>query len=106
MAVIVVKLYFRDEAGDDPSNANTDGYNAEDVDSNNTFSEDMFQMALKMATGELDEPAVDLEAALTSSTITPSQSQTQNDASGENDGKFFTYFKYLFTCRVCQLEIN
>lgn len=38
----------------------------------------MLQMALKMAT-ELDEPAVDLEGALTANTITASQSQ---DATG------------------------
>lgn len=36
----------------------------------------MLQMALKMAT-ELDEPAVDLEGALTANTITASQQQEQ-----------------------------
>ncbi|XP_011304779.1 zinc finger MYM-type protein 3 [Fopius arisanus] len=39
------------------------------VDGGNAFGEEMLQMALKMATGELEEPAVDLEAALTPSTI-------------------------------------
>ncbi|XP_012530402.1 zinc finger MYM-type protein 3 isoform X3 [Monomorium pharaonis] len=45
----------------------------EAVDTSNTFGDDMLQMALKMATGELDEPAVDLEAALTPNTITATQ---------------------------------
>lgn len=50
-------------------------------------------MALKMATGELDEPAVDLEAALTPNTITATQTPTQTDAAMENDGnnKFILY---------------
>ncbi|XP_063994990.1 zinc finger MYM-type protein 3 [Diachasmimorpha longicaudata] len=40
------------------------------VDGGSAFGEEMLQMALKMATGELEEPPVDLEAALTPSTIT------------------------------------
>lgn len=51
----------------------------------------MLQMALKMATGELDEPAVDLEAALTPNTITPSQSSSQAETHVENDGKLCFY---------------
>ncbi|XP_066248993.1 zinc finger MYM-type protein 3 [Euwallacea similis] len=47
-------------------------YSPEAVDSSNTFGDDMLQMALKMAT-ELDEPAVDLEGALTANTITAPQ---------------------------------
>ena len=46
----------------------------------------MLQMALKMATGEIDEPAVDLEAALTPNTITQSQTPSQNETTIENDG--------------------
>jgi len=38
----------------------------------------MLQMALKMATGEIDEPAVDLEAALTPNTITATQAPPEN----------------------------
>ncbi|PNF15626.1 hypothetical protein B7P43_G15971 [Cryptotermes secundus] len=63
------------------SSAAEGGFSPEAVDTSNTFGEDMLQMALKMAS-ELEEPAVDLEAALTPSTIT-AQSQTsmeQNDA--------------------------
>lgn len=41
------------------------------MDGNNAFGEDMLQMALKMAT-EYEEPAVDLESAMTANTITPS----------------------------------
>lgn len=40
------------------------------IEGNNAFGEDMLQMALKMAS-EYDEPAVDLESAMTASTITP-----------------------------------
>lgn len=47
----------------------------------------MLQMALKMATGELDEPAVDLEAALTPNTITATQAPPQQDAAIDGDGK-------------------
>ncbi|KAH1023199.1 hypothetical protein HUJ04_012449 [Dendroctonus ponderosae] len=47
-------------------------YSPEPVDTNNTFGDDMLQIALKMAT-ELDEPAVDLEGALTANTITAPQ---------------------------------
>lgn len=43
-------------------------------------------MALKMATGELDEPAVDLEAALTPNTITATQTPAQSEAPIDNDG--------------------
>ncbi|XP_018312842.1 zinc finger MYM-type protein 3 isoform X4 [Mycetomoellerius zeteki] len=50
----------------------------EAVDSNNAFGDDMLQMALKMATGEIDEPAVDLEAALTPNTITATQAPPEN----------------------------
>lgn len=51
------------------------------VDSENTvsnnFTEDVLQMALKMATEQLsNSPTVDLEAELTSNTITP-QTQTE-----------------------------
>lgn len=49
-------------------------YSPEPVDPNNSFGDDMLQMALKMAT-ELDEPAVDLEGALTVNTITASQEE-------------------------------
>lgn len=49
-----------------------DSYSPEPVDASNTFGDDMLQMALKMAS-ELDEPAVDLEGALTANTITAPQ---------------------------------
>lgn len=51
-----------------------ESFSPEAVDTSNTFGDDMLQMALKMAT-ELDEPAVDLEGALTANTITASQNQ-------------------------------
>ncbi|KAM0725333.1 Zinc finger MYM-type protein 3 [Formica fusca] len=57
----------------------------EAVDSNNAFGDDMLQMALKMATGELDEPAVDLEAALTPNTITATQAPPQPETTIDND---------------------
>lgn len=47
-------------------------FSPEPVDASNSFGDDMLQMALKMAS-ELDEPAVDLEGALTASTITAPQ---------------------------------
>ncbi|XP_067013358.2 zinc finger MYM-type protein 3 [Anabrus simplex] len=84
-----------DDAGNDAadvsevpeaSSAAEGGFSPEAVDTSNTFGEDMLQMALKMAS-ELDEPAVDLEAALTPSTIT-AQSQSsmeQNDATESED---------------------
>ena len=75
----------RDEDNADRDHSHTGGFSPEGVDSSNTFGDDMLQMALKMATGELDEPAVDLEAALTPNTITATQASTQSDAAMEND---------------------
>lgn len=49
----------------------------------------MLQMALKMAT-ELDEPAVDLEGALTASTITASQT-------GETTSMYSKFFYKMLT---------
>lgn len=64
------------------------------MDTSNAFGEDMLQMALKMAT-ELDEPAVDLEGALTANTITATQS-TDNSA-GEKSNSLKKYSKiYLW----------
>ncbi|XP_067203377.1 zinc finger MYM-type protein 3 isoform X2 [Linepithema humile] len=77
-----------DREGDtaDQDNLHSDGFSPEDpVDSSNTFGDDMLQMALKMATGELDEPAVDLEAALTPNTITATQSTPQTENAMDND---------------------
>ncbi|XP_008200258.1 zinc finger MYM-type protein 3 isoform X2 [Tribolium castaneum] len=64
-----------DEAG--PGDEGT--FSPEPVDASNTFGDDMLQMALKMAT-ELEEPAVDLEGALTANTITaPQGSETTTE---------------------------
>ena len=63
-------------------NDTPNAYSPEAVDSSNTFGEDMLQMALEMATGEIEEPAVDLESALTPNTI--ENSQTQPDIPIEN----------------------
>lgn len=52
----------------------------------NAFEDDVLQMALKMATEDLEEPAVDLEAALTPSTITATQTPAQPE-NIDNDGK-------------------
>lgn len=46
-------------------------YATETITESNALGEDMLQMALKMAQ-EYDEPAVDLESAMTANTITPS----------------------------------
>ncbi|XP_018326015.1 zinc finger MYM-type protein 3 isoform X2 [Agrilus planipennis] len=67
---------------DDAAGGPEDSFSPEPVDTSNAFGEDVLQMALKMAT-ELDEPAVDLEGALTANTITASQTTdgTGNDES-------------------------
>ncbi|KAK9299987.1 hypothetical protein QLX08_007195 [Tetragonisca angustula] len=75
----------RDEDAADRDHSHSGGFSPEGVDSSNTFGDDMLQMALKMATGELDEPAVDLEAALTPNTITATQAPAQSDTAIEND---------------------
>lgn len=74
----------RDDDGGDHGNTHSDSFSPDGVDSNNTFG-DMLQMALKMATGELDEPAVDLEAALTPNTITATQAPAQPEPPIDND---------------------
>ncbi|XP_011637369.1 zinc finger MYM-type protein 3 isoform X2 [Pogonomyrmex barbatus] len=75
----------REDDTADQDNSNSDGFSPEAVDSSNTFGDDMLQMALKMATGELDEPAVDLEAALTPNTITATQAPPQPENVLDND---------------------
>lgn len=57
-------------------------FSPEPVDASNSFGDDMLQMALKMAS-ELDEPAVDLEGALTANTITAPQG-SESGANEEN----------------------
>ncbi|KOC59310.1 Zinc finger MYM-type protein 3 [Habropoda laboriosa] len=75
----------RDEDTGDRDHSHSGDFSPEGVDSSNTFGDDMLQMALKMATGELDEPAVDLEAALTPNTITATQAPAQPDTTMESD---------------------
>ncbi|XP_070159797.1 zinc finger MYM-type protein 3 isoform X1 [Polyergus mexicanus] len=75
----------REDDTADQDNLHSDGFSPEAVDSNNAFGDDMLQMALKMATGELDEPAVDLEAALTPNTITATQAPPQPETTIDND---------------------
>ncbi|XP_055857252.1 zinc finger MYM-type protein 4 isoform X2 [Episyrphus balteatus] len=41
-----------------------------EAQNNSSFGEDVLQMALKMASGEYEEPGVDLESAMTTNTIT------------------------------------
>lgn len=77
---------FREGDTADQDNLHSDGFSPDAVDSNNAFGDDMLQMALKMATGELDEPAVDLEAALTPNTITATQAPPQPENTMDNDG--------------------
>ncbi|XP_025986741.2 zinc finger MYM-type protein 3 isoform X2 [Solenopsis invicta] len=75
----------REDDTADQDNLHSDGFSPEAVDSSNTFGDDMLQMALKMATEELDEPAVDLEAALTPNTITATQAPPQPENTLDND---------------------
>lgn len=87
---------FREDDTADQDNLHSDGFSPEAVDSNNAFGDDMLQMALKMATGELDEPAVDLEAALTPNTITATQAPPQPENAVDNDGTLFRHI-YIYT---------
>lgn len=59
-------------------------FSPEPVDPSTSFGDDMLQMALKMAS-ELDEPAVDLEGALTANTITAPQGSNENTAATEEN---------------------
>lgn len=67
----------------DEENAPEDGFSPVAMDGNNAFGEDMLQMALKMAT-EYEEPAVDLESAMTANTITPSSHPGMPGMEGES----------------------
>lgn len=93
-----------DEGNDGDENAEGT-FSPENVDTNNTFGDDMLQMALKMAS-ELEEPPVDMESVLTSNTITTS-SQPPVDAnkslygqyyysSNVNKFQFQFFFKHFF----------
>lgn len=79
-------IFLSRDDDSDQDNLRSAGFSPDAVDANNTFGDDMLQMALKMATGELDEPAVDLEAALTPTTITATQAPPQSETTIENDG--------------------
>ncbi|KAJ8980599.1 hypothetical protein NQ317_018727 [Molorchus minor] len=72
------------ESDVDDTGAPEDSYSPEPVDASNTFGDDMLQMALKMAT-ELDEPAVDLEGALTANTITAPQGSEAHQEENVDD---------------------
>lgn len=72
-----------DSGTDDDNDA--DDFGNENIAESNAFGEDMLQMALKMAT-EYDEPAVDLESAMTASTITPNSHPSLNAGGGDNEG--------------------
>lgn len=61
-----------------------DGNFSPEPDATNTFGDDMLQMALKMAT-EMDEPAVDLEGALTANTITAQQGAEGQEQNVDNN---------------------
>ncbi|KAG8040522.1 hypothetical protein G9C98_002518 [Cotesia typhae] len=60
------------------SSDSADENTLENTVSSNTLGDDMLQEALKMTTGELEDAAVDLEAALTPNTITASQNSTKS----------------------------
>lgn len=70
------------DSGTDDDNNDDDFGGDGGIGESNAFGEDMLQMALKMAT-EYDEPAVDLESAMTASTITPNSHPSLNAG---NDG--------------------
>lgn len=57
------------EAESEGDHAPEPSFSPEPPDASNTFGDDMLQMALKMAS-DFEEPAVDLEGALTANTIT------------------------------------
>lgn len=102
------KHTFLSRDGDtaDQDNLHSDGFSPEAVDSSNTFGDDMLQMALKMATGELDEPAVDLEAALTPNTITATQPPSQSETAMDNDGTRTTIRSIFKTSRRVYTHID
>ncbi|XP_044576164.1 zinc finger MYM-type protein 4 isoform X2 [Cotesia glomerata] len=60
------------------SSDSADESTLENTESSNTLGDEMLQEALKMTTGELEDAAVDLEAALTPNTITASQNSTKS----------------------------
>ncbi|XP_029725121.2 zinc finger MYM-type protein 4 [Aedes albopictus] len=73
-----------DAAADEQFNANTVS-----LETNNTsFNEDLVQMALKMASNDFEEPAVDLESAMQANTIAQQQAAAQaaHHGYGHDDG--------------------
>lgn len=77
------------DEGNDADEGPDNTFSPENVDTSNTFGDDMLQMALKMAS-ELEEPAVDMESVLTSNTITPT-SQPQVDPNKALYGKYLNF---------------
>ncbi|XP_015599139.1 zinc finger MYM-type protein 3 isoform X2 [Cephus cinctus] len=83
--LMMAEMVATEKKANESDSDSADENSPEGVDSSNTFGDDMLQMALKMATGELDEPAVDLEAALTPNTITASQAPQQPETAIDNE---------------------
>lgn len=63
------------------------------MEANNSFGDDVLQIALKMAS-ELDEPAVDFEAAVAPTTIAQTLPTQASQPTGQNNGKSL-YFIFL-----------
>jgi zinc finger MYM-type protein 2/3/4 len=61
-----------DEHSDEEVIETTNHYN-DGIENNTSFNEDLVQMALKMASNDYEEPVVDLESAMHTSTINQSQ---------------------------------
>ncbi|XP_008560726.1 zinc finger MYM-type protein 3 [Microplitis demolitor] len=76
--LMMAEMVATDKKTDSDSSDSADENNGEVADGNNTLGDDMLQEALKMTTGELEDAAVDLEAALTPNTITAAQNSTKS----------------------------
>ncbi|XP_065088680.1 zinc finger MYM-type protein 4 [Ochlerotatus camptorhynchus] len=77
-----------DDSDSDDAAAEEQQFTANDTIENNTsFNEDLVQMALKMASNDFEEPAVDLESAMQANTIAQQQAAAAaHHVYGHDDG--------------------
>ncbi|EAT44309.1 AAEL004320-PA [Aedes aegypti] len=78
-----------DDDSDSDDNAADEAFNTNTVtmENNTSFNEDLVQMALKMASNDFEEPAVDLESAMQANTIAQQQAAAAaHHGYGHDDG--------------------
>ena len=100
MAEMVAGEKKKDDTDSDSGDDNEDNY----IENNVPFNEDLVQMALKMASNDFDEPAVDLESAMTANTIHPQQQPHHHMIGGDDQAMHHHQLLLLEQQRQAQMS--